>query len=40
MKMIWETGEVTCDPLDWLAKYIPVELAQYAINNNLLDLPG
>ena len=27
VKMLWETGEVTYKPLDWLAKDIPVELA-------------
>ena len=40
VKMLWETGEVTYKPLDWLAKDIPVELAQYDIEHNLLDTPG
>ena len=38
--MLWETGEVTFEPLDFLAKDIPVELAQYAIENGLLNKPG
>ena len=38
--MLWETGEVTYEPLDFLAKDIPVELAQYAIENGLLNKPG
>ena len=40
VKMLWETSEMTYEPLDWLAKDIPVELAQYAIEHNLLDTPG
>ena len=40
VKMLWETGEVTYEPLDFLAKDIPVELAQYAIENGLLNNPG
>ena len=40
-KMLWETREVTYEPLDWLAKDIPVVISQYAIDaNNLLDLPN
>ena len=40
VKMLWETGEVTYKAQDWLAKDIPVEIAQYAIEHNLLDTPG
>lgn len=38
--MLWETGEITYEPLDFLAKDIPVELAQYAIEHRLLNKPG
>ena len=38
--MLWETGEVTYEPLDFLAKDIPVKLAQYAIEDSLLNKPG
>ena len=40
VKMLWETGLVTYEPLHWLAKDIPVKLAQYAIEHNLLDTSG
>ena len=40
VQMLWETGEVTFEPLDFLAKDIPVGLAQYAIENSLLNKPG
>ena len=36
----WENGEVTSEPLDFLAKDIPVDLAMYAKEQNLLNLPG
>ena len=40
VKMLWETGEVTYEPLDCLAKDVPVEFSQYTIDHNLLDVPG
>ena len=40
VKMLWETGLVTYEPLHWLAKDIPVKLAQYSIEHNLFDTPG
>ena len=39
VQMLWETGEVTFKPLDFLAKDIPVKLAQYVIENSLLNKP-
>ena len=38
--MLLETGELTSEPLDFLAKDIPVELAQYAMEYGLLNKPG
>ena len=40
VKMLWETGEITYEPLDFLARDIPVKLAQFAMDNNLLNKPG
>ena len=40
VKMLWETGEVIYEPLDLLAKDITVDLSQYAIDHNLLDVTG
>ena len=40
VKMLWETGEITYEPLDFLARDIPVELARFAMDNDLLDKPG
>ena len=40
MKMLWETGEITYEPLDFLARDIPVELIQFDMDNNLLDKLG
>ena len=40
VKILWETSEVTYEPLDWLAKDIHVELSQYTIDHNILDVPG
>ena len=40
VKIILDTGEDTYKQLDWLAKDIPIELAQYSIDNNLFHLPG
>jgi hypothetical protein len=36
----WETGEVTYEPLDMIAKDDPVTCAEYAMRNGLLDTPG
>lgn len=36
--MFLKTGEVIYETLDWLAKYICIELAKYVIENNLLDM--
>ena len=36
----WETGEVTCEPLQIIAADDPVSCAIYAKDNNLLELPG
>ena len=40
VKMLWETGEITYEPLDFLSRDITVELAQFAMDNDLLDKPG
>ena len=40
VKIEWETGEVTDEPLSKVAKDAPVECALYAQENNLLDTPG
>ena len=40
VKMLWETGEITYEPLDFLAQDIPMELAQFTMDNDLLDKPG
>ena len=40
VKVFWETGEITHEPLDLMAKQIPVDLALYARDNNLLSKPG
>ena len=40
VKIAWETGEITYEPLDLMANQIPVDLALYAKNNNLLYKPG
>ena len=36
----WETGEVTYEPLDIIAKDDPITCTEYAIRNGLLDTPG
>jgi Reverse transcriptase (RNA-dependent DNA polymerase) len=36
----WESGEVTYEPLDMIAKDDPVTCTEYAIRNGLLDTPG
>jgi hypothetical protein len=36
----WETGAVSIEPLDFLAKDIPVDLAMYAKKHDLLDKEG
>ena len=36
----WETGAVSVEPLDFLAKDIPVDLAMYAKKHDLLDKEG
>ena len=38
--MEWENGAVGPEPLSLMAKDCPVECAQYAIDNNLLDVDG
>jgi hypothetical protein len=40
VKVEWETGEVTHEPLAILTKDIPVDLVKYAKENDLLDQPG
>jgi hypothetical protein len=40
VKVEWETGEITQEPLAILTKDIPVDLAKYAKENDLLDQPG
>jgi hypothetical protein len=40
VKVEWETSEITQEPLAILTKDIPVDLAKYAKENNLLDQPG
>ena len=37
--MLWETGEITFEPLNFLTRDIPVKLAQYVIENGLLNKP-
>ena len=37
VQMLWETGDVSTDSFEFLAKEIPVELAVYAKANNLLE---
>ena len=36
----WEDGSETYEPLDIMAKDDPVTLAKYALDNDLLELPG
>ncbi len=36
----WENGEITSEPIGIIAKDDPVTLAQYALDNGLLDTPG
>ena len=38
--MEWENDDKTWEPLDLIAKDAPVDCAQYAIDNNLLDCQG
>jgi hypothetical protein len=40
VKVEWETGEIAQEPLAILTKDIPVNLAKYAKENDLLDQPG
>ena len=40
IKMEWETGEVTYEPLGLIAADSPIECAMYAKDNNLLDKVG
>ena len=40
VKTAWETGAVSVEPLDFLAKDIPVDLAIYAKKHDLLELEG
>ncbi len=40
IKIEWETGEITWEPLDMIAKDDPVTCAVYAKKNNLQNLPG
>ena len=40
VQMLWETGAVTTESFEFLAKEIPVELAVYAKANNLLEEKG
>jgi hypothetical protein len=36
----WDNGETTYEPLDVIAKDDPISCARYALDNDLLDLPG
>jgi hypothetical protein len=40
VKTGWETGAVSVEPLDFLAKDIPVDLATYAKKHDLLEKEG
>ena len=40
LRVEWETGEITSEPLDIIAKDDPVSCAVYAKENNLSDTPG
>ena len=40
VRMLWENGEKTSEPLKIFAKDAPVECALYAKENGLLDKPG
>jgi hypothetical protein len=40
VKKGWETGAVSVEPLDFLAKDIPVDLAMYAKKHDLLEKEG
>ena len=40
VKIEWENGEVTYEPLDMITKDDPVTCAIYARKNNLLNKPG
>ena len=40
IQMLWETGAVSTESLEQLAKEIPVELALYAKKNGLLEQDG
>ena len=40
MEVEWETGDVTSEPLSFIASDADVDLAIYAKENNLLDKPG
>jgi hypothetical protein len=40
VKTGWETGAVSIEPLDFLAKDIPVDLAMYAKKHDLLEKEG
>lgn len=37
MKIFYETGRTTYDPLYFLAKDIPIELVQYSIEHRLIN---
>eukprot|EP00531_Pseudo-nitzschia_arenysensis_P008891 CAMPEP_0116125882 /NCGR_PEP_ID=MMETSP0329-20121206/6042_1 /TAXON_ID=697910 /ORGANISM="Pseudo-nitzschia arenysensis, Strain B593" /LENGTH=1908 /DNA_ID=CAMNT_0003619941 /DNA_START=154 /DNA_END=5877 /DNA_ORIENTATION=+ len=36
----WENGEITEEPLKWMIKEDPIPMAQYALDNGLLDTDG
>ena len=38
--VLWETGEITSEPLSLISKDAPVPCAAYAKQHNLLDEPG
>ena len=40
IQMVWETGATSTDFFEALKKDIPVDLAIYAKENNLLELDG
>ena len=40
IRVEWENGEITYEPLDIIAKDDPVSCAMYAKKNNLLNEPG
>ncbi|KAL7562901.1 hypothetical protein ACA910_000274 [Epithemia clementina (nom. ined.)] len=40
VKVLWDTGEITTEPLNMIASDDPVTCAVYAKKHDLLELPG